>query len=258
MTNREQSWSDPPLKPALTADEVHVWQIVLNRPIDEVEELQTLLASEEISRADRFRFERDRRRFVVVHGLLRVILGRYLGLKPSQLRFVYSDYGKPALAPAPATRGLSFNLSHTHELALVAVTRDRQLGIDLEHIRHIPEVEQIAERFFSPQENEIIQALTGSERLEAFFQCWTCKEAYIKARGEGLSLPLDQFQVVPILGEAVPFLSVKGDPQESSRWSLRKLIPAPGYVAALAVEGKGWRLAQWRYFHSASMKTAKA
>jgi 4'-phosphopantetheinyl transferase len=242
----------------LAADEVHVWRIALNQPINEVQELRTLLASEEISRADRFRFERHRRRFVVVHGLLRVILGRYLGLEPSQLRFVYSDYGKPALAPAPATSGLSFNLSHTHELALVAVTRDRQLGADLEHIRPIPEVEQIAERFFAPQENEMLRALAGSEKLEAFYQTWTCKEAYIKARGEGLSLPLDQFQVVPILGEVAPWLSVKGDPQESSRWSLRKLLPAPGYVAALAVEGKGWQLAQWRYSHSASVKTAKA
>ena len=253
MTTLEQSWPDAPHNPALAADEVHVWRIALNRPIEDVQGLQTLLASEEISRADRFRFEKDRRRFVVVRGLLRVILGRYLDLKPGQLGFVYGDYGKPALAPAPATRGLSFNLSHAHELALVAVTRDRQIGIDLEHMRPIPEMEQIAERIFSPQEKEMFRALPGAEKLEVFFHCWTCKEAYIKARGEGLSLPLDRFQVVPILGEAAPLLSLDGDPQEASRWSLRKLIPAPGYVAALAVEGQGWSLAQWRYSHRASM-----
>jgi 4'-phosphopantetheinyl transferase len=247
MITLEQSWPDPPLNHALAADEVHVWRIALNRQIEDVQRLQNLLASEEISRADHFRFEKDRQRFVVARGLLRVILGRYLYLKPSQLRFVYSDYGKPALAPAPATRGLSFNLSHAQELALVAITRGRQLGIDLEHIRPIPEVEQIAERIFSAQEKEMLRTLPGTEKLRVFFRYWTCKEAYIKARGEGLSLPLDQFQIVPISDDATPLLSVKGDPQEASRWSLRELIPAPGYAAALAVEGKGWRLAQWHY-----------
>jgi 4'-phosphopantetheinyl transferase len=249
MTTFQQSWPDPPLNPTVVDDEVHVWRIALNRPVGDVQALQNLLALEEKSRADRFRFEKDRRRFVVVRGLLRVILARYLDLKPNQLRFVYSDYGKPALAPAPPTRGLSFNLSHAHEFALVAVTRDRQLGIDLERIRAIPDVEQIAKRIFSPREKEMFRALPGTSKLEVFFRYWTCKEAYIKARGEGLSLPLDQFQVVPIPGEAVPLLSVKGDPQEASRWSLRELVPGPGYVAALAVEGKIWRLTQWHYSH---------
>lgn len=258
MTTFEQSWLDPPPNPTLAADEAHVWRIALNRPVEGIEGLRNLLASEEIGRANRFRFEKDRLRFVVVRGLLRVILGRYLDQEPSQLRFVYSDYGKPALAPAPDTSGLSFNLSHAHELALVAVTRDRHVGIDLEYMRPIPEVEQIAERFFSPQENEILRTFDDSEKLKSFYQFWTCKEAYIKARGEGLSIPLDRFQVVPNPGQAAPVLSVEGDPQESLRWSLLKLIPAPGYVAALAAEGKGWRLAQWRYSHWASVKTAKA
>jgi 4'-phosphopantetheinyl transferase len=221
MTTFEPSWPDPPLYPALAADEVQVWRIALNPLINYVQKLQNLLASEEISRADRFRFEKDRHRFVVVRGLLRTILGRYLDLEPGQLRFIYGDYGKPALAPEPATNGISFNLSHAHELALVAVTRDRQLGIDLEHIRPIPEVEQIAERILSPQEREMFRALAGTDQLETFFRYWTCKEAYIKARGEGLSLPLDQFRITRIQGAEAPLLSVKGDPQESTRWSLR-------------------------------------
>jgi 4'-phosphopantetheinyl transferase len=214
-----------------------------------VQRLTNLLASDEKGRAERFRFERDRRRFIVARGLLRVILSRYLNREPSQLRFVYNDYGRPSLAPTPATNGLSFNLSHAHELALMAVTRDRQLGIDLEHIRPIPEVDQIAERILSPQENEKFRALAGTEKLEAFFQYWTCKEAYIKARGEGLSLPLDQFQVGPILSGRAPALNVEGNPQESTRWSLRELIPAEGYAAALAVERGGWELTQWQYSH---------
>lgn len=249
MTTLEQPWPHPLLNPALAADEVHVWRIALNRTLDDVRVFRTLLAPEEISRAERFRFERDRQGFVIVRGLLRVILGRYLDLEPGKLRFAYNDYGKPTVAPGLAESGLSFNLSHAHQLALVAVTRDRQLGIDLEHIRPIPEIEQIAERILSPQEREMFRALPGTSKLEVFFRYWTCKEAYIKARGEGLSLPLDQFQVVPIPGEAVPLLSVKGDPQEASRWSLRELVPGPGYVAALAVEGKILRLTQWHYSH---------
>jgi 4'-phosphopantetheinyl transferase len=210
-----------------------------------------------MSRADRFHFEKDCQSFVVAHGVLRVILGGYLDLEPGQLRFVYSDYGKPALALGSAIRGLSFNLSHAYEMALVAVTQDRQLGIDLEHIRRIPEVEQIAERILSVEEKKEFGALPATEKLGVFFRYWTCKEAYIKARGEGLSLPLDQFEIAPILGEAPPMLRVRSDAKESTRWSLRELTPWPGYVAALVVEGNGWKLAQWHHrSKSASDKTS--
>ncbi len=257
MTTLESHWLDPPLRSVLAADEVHVWRISLNRPIAAVQELQSLLSPEEMSRADRFHFEKDRQRFVVVRGLLRVILARYLDLEPNQLCFVYNDYGKPALAPTLAASGLSFNLSHAHELALVAVTQERQLGIDLEHIRPIPEVEQIAERILSVEENKEFGALPATEKLGVFFRYWTCKEAYIKARGEGLSLPLDQFEIAPILGEVPPMLRVRGDAKESTRWSLRELTPWPGYVAALVVEGSGWKLAQWHHrSKSASDKTS--
>jgi 4'-phosphopantetheinyl transferase len=223
----------------LTDDHVHIWRIALTRSMGSLQELQSLLTVQELDRADRFRFTKDRQRFIMVRSLLRVILSRYLDLNPGQLQFVYNQYGKPALAPALVTRGLSFNLSHAHELALVAVAWDRQLGIDLEYIRPIPEIEQITARILSPQEKEIFRGTPAIEKLQVFFHYWTCKEAYIKARGEGLSLPLDQFQVGPILDEGHPLLSVNGDPKEALRWSIRKLIPAPGYVAALVVEESG-------------------
>jgi len=247
----QSSWNTPPQNPILVDDKVDVWQIALDLPADQIQGLYWLLAPAEQYRADRFRFERDRRRFVTARGLLRVILGRYLDLKPSHLRFVYGDHGKPALAPASVAKGLQFNLSHAHALALVAVSRDRQLGIDLEYIRPIQDVEQIAGRILSPQEKGAWRALAGTEKLDAFFGLWTCKEAYTKAKGEGLARPMDQIQVGPVLGNEIALGSVNGDLQEASRWSVRQLRPEPGYVAALVVEGHDWELAQWHYAHPA-------
>ncbi len=249
ITSLKSSWNTPPQDSILADNKVDVWRIALDRPADQTEELQRLLTPAERSRADRFHFERDRQRFVTARGLLRVILGRYLDLNPSHLRFVYGDYGKPALAPASVTRGLQFNLSHAHSLALVTVSRDRQLGIDLEYIRPIPEVEQIAELILSPQEKGAWRALAGTEKLETFFGLWTCKEAYTKAKGEGLARPMDQIQVGPVLGKEIALGSVNGDTQEASRWSVRRLKPGPGYVAALVVEGHDWELTQWHYAH---------
>jgi 4'-phosphopantetheinyl transferase len=166
------------------------------------------------------------------------------------------DYGKPYLVSPSAPRTLAFNLSHAHGLLLVAVTYDRRIGIDVEYTRPpLPDVEHIAERFFSVEEKEALRALSSTARNEAFFRCWTCKEAYLKARGLGLSMPLDRFQVAVIPGQPARLLHVEGDLEEASRWSLRELVPAPGYVATLAVEGGGWRLSCWRYPCSLQGKT---
>ena len=142
---------------------------------------------------------------------------------------------------------IRFNLSHSHGVALYAVTRGREVGIDLEYIRSDLEVEQIAERFFSRREIATLRALPIDLRTDAFFLCWTRKETYLKARGEGLSLPLDQFDVSLIPGEPAALLSTHRGSHEALRWSLQELTPAPGYVAALGVEGHGWDLAcrQW-------------
>ncbi len=138
-------------------------------------------------------------------------------------------------------------MSHSHGVALYAVTRDREVGIDLEFIRRDLEVEQIAERFFSRRETATLRALPTALREYAFFLCWTRKEAYIKARGEGLSLPLDQFDVSLIPGEPAALLSTQPDSDEALRWSLQELTLASGYVAALAVEGRGWSLSCWQW-----------
>jgi 4'-phosphopantetheinyl transferase len=231
----------------LSNAEVHVWRAVLDPPALWIERLQRTLSADEVQRAARFHFARDRRRFIVARGALRDILGRYLGVPPSALEFRYSVYGKPDLAGVADGQRLCFNLSHSYEMALFAITCDRDVGVDIEHLDRAIACEEVAERFFSARERATLRALPADVQHRAFFNCWTRKEAYIKAHGEGLSLPLDQFDVSLAPGEPVALLATHGDPQETLRWSLQALTPGPGYVAALAVEGQGWQLSCWQW-----------
>ncbi len=240
-------WSISPRNPTLGDDEVHVWRAALDVHAPHVQSLRRTLTADERARAERFYFQKDREQFIVARGLLRAILGRYLDAEPSQLRFSYSPYGKPSLAGEFNADALCFNLSHADGLALYAVTRGRQLGIDIEHVRADLADEQVAERFFSPREVAELRTFSGSMRPLAFFNCWTRKEAYIKARGEGLSLALDQFDVSLAPGGPAALLSTAGNPLEAFRWSLRELTPGAGYVAALAAEGNNWRLRSWQW-----------
>ena len=237
-------WDAPPQEVIALKGEVHIWRVPLDESL--VTELRQLLSPDECARADRFHFERDRNRFIVARGSLRTILGAYLKRNPPELSFSYSQYGKPSLFGEPASSELSFNLSHASELALIAVTRDRRIGVDIEFIRPDLASEQIAARFFSPHEVAALRALPQDVQSEAFFNCWTRKEAYIKAIGEGMSLPLDQFNVSLAPGSAAALLGNVKDVGEISRWSLRELHPGAGYRAAVAVEGHGWELKCWQ------------
>jgi 4'-phosphopantetheinyl transferase len=211
-----------------------------------VDELAASLSPDERDRAGAFVRERDRRHFTVGRGVLRAILSRYAGIPPKQVRFCYGPHGKPALDEAHGGQTLRFNLAHSHDLALYAVTRGREIGVDLEWVgRPVPDAATIAEHYFSAAERARLRALPELLRHEAFYNCWTRKEAYLKARGEGLSLPLDQFDVSLAPGEPAALLSSHGDPGEVVRWTLWALIPGPGYVAALAVEGGDWQLECW-------------
>jgi 4'-phosphopantetheinyl transferase len=246
-------WSSPSNNLALlddfglSDDEVHVWRATLDWPLPHVQMLQQLLAQDERQKADRFYFARDRLHYIVARGLLRTLLGHYLKLPPDQLHFDYNAYGKPALVTGSAQAPLSFNLSHSGGLVLYAFARNRALGIDVECVRPIRDYEQMAEQVFSPYEQSILRALPADKKIEAFFNGWTRKEAYIKARGQGLSLPLDQFDVTLAPGEPARLLHTRGDPQEAQRWSLQELSVDPDYKAALAVEGHGWRLCCWQW-----------
>ena len=236
-------WDSPPSEVFASKNEVHVWRVSLDE--SRVTELRPTLSPDECARADRFHFERDRNRFIVARGSLRKILGRYLGKDPARLSFIYSQYGKPSLLAERAEDMVSFNLSHANELALIAVTRDRQIGVDIEFIRPEFASEEIAERFFSQTEVSALRALAAEMQSEAFFNCWTRKEAYVKALGEGMSMPLDQFNVSLAPGSAAALLGNLRDAREVLRWSLQELFPGPGYTAAVAVEGHGWELKCW-------------
>jgi 4'-phosphopantetheinyl transferase len=250
VTPSDQGWDAPPAALTLSNHDVHVWRTSLELNTDHVRRLRQTLSADEIVRAERFHFERDRRHFIVARGVLRMILSRYLGLGPHQLGFCYSSYGKPALATAPGRDWLRFNVSHSHELALYAITCGREVGIDIEYMRDDVATDAIAERYFSPREVRTFRALPAPQRREAFFACWTRKEAYIKARGEGLSFPLDRFDVSLAPGEPPALLRTLGDPHEACRWSLRALAPGAAYMAALVVEGHNWQLTCWQWVPS--------
>lgn len=245
MKPPELLWRYPPAELALASDDIHVWRASLDRAAAQIRHLERTLAPDEWDKAARFYFEKDRERYVVTRGLLRAILGRYLGLDPAQLRFSYGPYGKPRLGGGSGAGALSFNLSHSHSLALFAISRGREIGIDVERVRPEFAGERIAEQFFSPREVAALRALPPESRVEAFFNCWTRKEAYVKARGQGLSLPLDRFDVSLAPGEAATLLHIDGDVRRATRWSLRALAPGPDYVAALAVEGRPRQLKCW-------------
>ncbi len=243
----EQEWSTPPTNLALTEGEIHIWRAGLDRPAAQVAHLTQTLAPDEQLRAERFHFERDRQRFIVGRGVLRAILGRYLHLAPAQLQFCYGARGKPALAESLAGgKGqLHFNLAHSGNLAVYALVRGQEIGVDVEQIHPIVEMVQIAERFFATQERAALLALPPEQRQPAFFNCWTRKEAYLKALGDGLTQPLDQFIVSLGPGEPARLLSLAGDVIEASRWLIEAFHPADGYVAAVAIPGQGWHFNYW-------------
>ena len=237
-----QRWHRPPANLALSADEVHVWRASLNQPHLTLQYLHGILASEERTRAARFHFERHRNHFIAARGLLRGILGRYLNLPPERLQFKYSSYGKPFLADDCGGEWLRFNVSHSGELVLYAFSRGRELGIDIEEIRTDITHQQIASNFFSKQEVDALHALPAHLQQEAFFLCWTRKEAYIKGIGEGLSFPLHSFDVSLTPGGPASLLAVRGHAEEAARWTLQALEPGPNYHATLVVEDGGWQL----------------
>jgi 4'-phosphopantetheinyl transferase len=220
----------------LPANEVHVWVADLDQPY--ADNLRPLLAEDEIARAQRFHFEKDRNHYIVARGLLRQLLAAYLRVAAVELRFDYAEKGKPSLGGTD----VNFNLAHSHGKAIYAFSRGREIGIDLEFIREDFGGEEIAERFFSVVEIAALKAVAPDLKKQAFFNCWTRKEAYIKARGEGLSMPLDAFDVSLSPGETAALLRNHKEPAEVARWSMQSLSVPDGYVAALVVEGDGWKL----------------
>ena len=230
----------------LPEDEIHVWRTTLDMAVSGFAKLQQILSSDERERADRFHFEVDRRRGVIGRGCLRLLLGQILDLPANELQFEYDEFGKPGLIPRHDLP-LQFNVSHSGDLILIAITIGRAVGVDVERIRTDLDPDGIAARFFSADERKILASLAGPVRYQAFFTCWTRKEAYLKAKGVGLSLPLDQFDVSFLPNETPRLLATRPDSAEAARWRLEALDVAAGYVAALAAPGSAWKLKCWNW-----------
>ncbi len=240
-------WRPPPKALVLTHDEVHVWQTTLDQHRFRGESFLRTLAADEQTRAGRFYFAKDREHFIVARGVLRDILGRYLNRAPGRLSFCYGAHGKPYLAGRAEVDRICFSVSHSRGAALYAVARGREVGIDLERVRNDLPVAELATRFFSRSEAARLRALPIAAQGKAFFRSWTRKEAYIKALGGGLSIPLDRLDVAQATAEPGPIADMQRDPSHASRWSVQELPATPGYMAALAVEGDGWRLSCWQW-----------
>ena len=213
----------------------------LDRPASVVADLRALLSDDELDRAARFRFARDRDRYVVGRAQLRRLLARYLETSPAKIRFSYSEFRKPAVS-TPRTR-LSFNVSHSEDLAVYAFCLGADIGIDVERLRPDIGDDRVPEHFFSAAEVKTLRLLPEDAQPAAFLRCWTRKEAFLKARGDGLTLALDSFDVTLTDHEPPRVVRTAWDPAEAERWSLHDLTSVfPGYVAALAAEGRDWSL----------------
>ena len=242
------TWSDPPDSVLLAPGEVHVWQVELDQPEHLLGKFRNTLDPDELERASRFHFEKHRRHFIVGRGVLRQVLSHYLEAKPETFRFAYGAFGKPALSSAYESSRLRFNMSHSHGVALFAVAADKELGIDVEHVRANFASAEIARRFFARSEVETFEELPLEEQVAAFFRCWTRKEAYIKAIGRGMSQPLDEFDVTLAPDEPAALLYAKED--DAERWVLEDLDLGKDYAGALVVEAPVAIVRCWRIIHT--------
>lgn len=247
MSDPAAQWLPPPQTLSIQHDHVHVWRASLDQPPWLVQQLWPTLHPNEQNRAQRFVFPKDRNHYIVARGTLRAILGRYLSIAPQRLYFRYNAYGKPILDEQHLQHTIAFNVSHSHGLALLAFARCEDLGVDIEYMNPAIEGPQIAEHYFSPAEVQKLLSAPPSLQTHAFFNCWTRKEAYIKARGMGISLGLNNFDVSLLPAEPVELLAIRESNQRLSDWSLRELLPGPGYKGALAIKKPSILLHQWQW-----------
>jgi len=213
----------------------------------ESENLLAFLSVDELARAGRYHFERDQKRFIVARGILRKILGSYLDKSPVKIGIEYTSHGKPMLADNPGYDNLCFNLSHSGAFALYAVTPSKRIGIDIERIRDDVALKQIAGQFYSQGEIRSLERIDENIRSGLFFKYWTRKEAFLKARGEGISFPMEQCDVSLISGDVLSPVIVQNNNSEISSLYVQDLFPGNGYAAAIAIEGSDWNISCMHY-----------
>ena len=229
------TWQNPLHHPNLNREQVHIWRASLDIPEEEVTRLYTLLSPDETARANKYRFPIHKRRFIVARGILRELLGNYLEINPNTVKFEYGDRGKPYIS-ANTCKFLQFNISHSEEYALLGFTCDRRrIGVDLEYLREMPDAVKIAQRFFSPQEYDLIRNLDSKQQCLAFFKLWTAKEAYLKAIGTGLAGCLASIDIDFDKGDRI-HLSCNDNSTSVDNWSIYPCIPASNYVGTVAID----------------------
>lgn len=239
-------WPSAPDAIRLTPGQVHLWAAALHEFLDQVPKLELVLSHDELARAGKFHFVEDCNRYMIRHALLRLILSPYLEQRPSTIEFQHGAYGKPEVRRRSAARPVFFNTSHSSEIAVYAITLDCPVGVDVERTRQIPEIEDIASRFFLPRETRTLLALPASSRLQAFYSCWTRKEAFLKATGEGIAENLEKVEVTLAPEDQPEVVSLTGDPRARERWQLRPFSPAAGYLGCLAYRNETLAFSQWR------------
>ncbi len=244
-------WHIPPKNLNMKSDEVHIWLASLDIDRTSLKNLKKILSEDEIKRAEKFYFEKDKNHFIACRSILRNILSLYLNVPAGDIKFSYNPYGKPSVPE----KKISFNLSNSYGLAIYGITCDKEIGIDIEHIPEDFSWEEIVEQFFSKKEIMELYKTPCDMRKKAFFNCWTRKEAYIKAKGMGLSIPLDSFDVSLIPGEPVKLLEVRGKKEEKSRWFLKEILINNNYISALAVEGYNLTFKYWKWNHLKELLT---
>ncbi len=247
----QANWSLGPLPRSLALNEVHLWRANQDLSSHTIDRYHQILSLDEQKRARRYHFERDRIRFVFRRGLLRKILGIYTNTAPGEFVFNCAKYGKPELDAGAGMERIHFNSSSSNGLVLLAFSRGLELGVDVERVREIPEMEEISRRFFTQAESRALSVFPAAERRPAFFSAWTCKEAFLKATGDGLSYPLDKFCVSITPGENSRLLCIEGDLEEAARWSILSFVPEADYIAALAVRSRVHQIKYWKLVEDA-------
>jgi 4'-phosphopantetheinyl transferase len=240
-------WDNAPASSELSENLVHIWKGRTDDSAINVEKLHMeILSQEERERASRLRSAKDKMRFIVSRSLLRKSLSHYLGAAPSEIRFTYNRYGKPDIAPEYHPENIKFNLSHSGNLALYAITRNREIGIDVEYIRNVDKADKIVKRFFSKEEGEFYHSQPNYKKNSAFFTLWTRKEAYSKARGMGIGLPTKEFDLQLVPPEINNYKDI-GAETKVSKWSLIDIEIDSDYLAALATEGYDFKITHWKF-----------
>jgi 4'-phosphopantetheinyl transferase len=216
--------------------EAHLWVVALDLVPERLPDFRSILSPDERARAGQFLSSVDARRYMAARASLRSLLGAYVETEPGQLRFTYDRFGKPGLGDGAPAASVRFSVSHSADLGLFGFVREHRIGVDVERVREDIDVENLAKGHFSPNEFQKLRALSSDRQLEAFFCCWTRKEAYLKGRGEGVSYGLDRVEVSLSPGEPAAVVRAFDDPDVSRHWILEHLAPAPGYLGAAAVE----------------------